>query len=81
MQTRTRAWLVRKLQRFAVVGFRDGILEIYCYSAEPREEVGAMRDRSTVGVKVVDRSVATSDLKIAVGLMLMLLTFSLLFIL
>lgn len=39
-----------------------------------------MRDRSTVGVKVVDRSVATSDLKIAVGLMLMLLTFSLLFI-
>ena len=37
-----------------------------------------MRDRSTADVKVVDRSMATSDFEIAVGLMLVLLTFALL---
>ena len=37
-----------------------------------------MRDRSTADVKVVDRTAATSGFEIAVGLMLVLLTFALL---
>ena len=37
-----------------------------------------MGDRSTPAVRVVDRPVATSGFEIAVGLMLVLLTFALL---
>lgn len=36
-----------------------------------------MGDRSTTAVRVVDRSVPTSGFEIAVGLMLVLLTFAL----
>jgi hypothetical protein len=38
-----------------------------------------MSDRSTAAVRVVDRTVATSGLEIAVGLMLVLMIFALLF--
>jgi hypothetical protein len=36
-----------------------------------------MSDRSTAGVRVLDRPALTSNFEIAVGLMLVLLTFSL----